>query len=173
MHFEVTPLLNEWTQIILNHVRSLPLIGTLLLLIIFDIITGISAAWYSSTVNSSTSFRGMIKKANMLFYVSFGGIIQQQLLPQFPIASLIAGAFICNEIISILENAAMMGIQLPDEVTKRLLKYNASKAASVKMVVPVIPVPHPSETTIHTTAQVSVAPVVAEIPIPQEPASKL
>jgi len=92
---------------------------------IIDYVTGLFAAKYrNENVNSYKGLRGITKKVCMWLLVVVGFIVDQLLAyasgvigVQNPftylVACIVALWIICNEIISILENIADIGVQMP------------------------------------------------------------
>lgn len=92
---------------------------------IIDYVTGLFAAKYrNENVNSYKGLRGITKKVCMWLLVVVGFIIDQLLAYaadvvgianpfSYLIACIVALWIICNEIISILENIADIGVQMP------------------------------------------------------------
>lgn len=100
---------------------------TLLILMIFDYITGlILAAVFKKSKKSETGalesnicFKGLIKKIMMLVLVAVGYRIDLLIGIPYVRDGLIL-AFCINEIISITENAGLMGIPLPEVINNAI-----------------------------------------------------
>ena len=73
----------------------------------------------SGTLSSKAGFRGLVKKGVMLMMVLVGVRLDVFLGLTFFRDSVII-AFLTNELISILENAALMGIPVPNALQKAL-----------------------------------------------------
>ena len=98
---------------------------TLVTLNVIDYGTGLAAAKYrDQKISSYKGFRGIVKKICMWLLVGIGAIIDMLItygaehagivLPfGYAVASLVAVWLICNEIISILENMADIGVDYP------------------------------------------------------------
>lgn len=112
---------------------------------IIDYVTGLMAGEKrGEKINSYKSIRGIIKKVCMWLLVCVGAIIDQLLLYasanagvsihfNFLIASLVAIWIIANEIISILENIADIGVELPPfllPLMKNIKKQTENKMES-------------------------------------------
>lgn len=98
-------------------------IATLLIFMTIDFITGLIVAgvFHKSkksehgSLKSSESFKGLYKKSAVLFFVMIGTRID--ILMGFDyIRNSICIAFIINELISITENAGLMGVHIPKVV---------------------------------------------------------
>lgn len=98
------------------------LLAALILLIITDFITGILKAIYNKELNSKMSYKGIVKKVYMLFIVLLANTIQISISPEVPVREIVITFFICNEGISVLENAALTGIPIPNKIKDLLLQ---------------------------------------------------
>lgn len=112
---------------------------------LLDYITGLLAAKYrEQDIKSDVGLRGIVKKVCMWLLVVVGAIVDQLLVYSveivgiaspftFLIACVVAIWIICNEIISILENIADIGVDLPPFLEKivRLLKNQVEDKADI------------------------------------------
>jgi toxin secretion/phage lysis holin len=91
-------------------------VQALLILMVADLVTGLIAAAVEGTVSSVASGRGLAKKADALILVMLTAWLSINLHAYlgegFPGADAVAGAFILTEVISILENAKRVGVNL-------------------------------------------------------------
>ncbi|MFZ2538160.1 MAG: phage holin family protein [Oscillospiraceae bacterium] len=97
---------------------------------ITDYITGLMAAPYrDEKISSHIGFRGILKKICMWLLVLVGFGIDQLIVYlvttaginvpfNFLVASMVAIWLLCNELISILENIADIGVKLPPFLTR-------------------------------------------------------
>lgn len=99
------------------------LLTVLLLLNIFDYVTGVAANW--GQISSKVGFKGIVKKGLIWIWVAIANLIYIVLLDQglsigqvIPDAVVIA--FIINEIVSIAENSAKLGVSIPEPIQKAL-----------------------------------------------------
>lgn len=99
------------------------LLTVLLLLNIFDYVTGVAANW--GQISSKVGFKGIVKKGLIWIWVAIANLIYIVLLDQglsigqvIPDAVVIA--FIINEIVSIAENSAKLGVNIPEPIQKAL-----------------------------------------------------
>ena len=96
-------------------------LSSLLFLMVIDIIIGVvksilckSDKSVSGGLNSRSMFEGGIKKVLVLILIAVGTILDKVIAPDNTyIRSAIAGYYIGNEMISILENIGACGIPLP------------------------------------------------------------
>ena len=94
---------------------------SLVILMLIDIVVGLAKSIMqrsdkskSGGLNSASMFRGGIKKMLILLLVALGALLDQVISPEeMYIRSAVAGYYIANESLSILENAAACGIPLP------------------------------------------------------------
>ena len=95
------------------------LLNTLIILMIFDYITGILKGYFLKELKSKIGFWGIVKKFVILIIVSTSHIISNISNPQLPLRDVVIIFFISNEGISILENAAVF-ITIPEQLKKAL-----------------------------------------------------
>ena len=106
------------------------LLTVLLVLNALDFITGMAANW--GTINSKRGYQGVIKKGMMWVWIVVANLIYLVLLDQgFTVGQIIPDAvvilFILNEIISLGENSAKLGLDMPGPVKHALEIFNTPK----------------------------------------------
>lgn len=102
-------------------------LATLLIFIIIDYVTGILVATIFTNspktenggVSSKVGFAGIAKKI-MIFLIVWVGYRLDLALGVDYIKNAVVIAYIVNELISITENAGLMGVPLPSVITKAL-----------------------------------------------------
>ena len=82
------------------------ILKALVTLVILDYVTGIIKAIYTKTLSSEVGFKGLLKKILILIVVATSYTIQCVLGDGIPIREIVITFFICNEGISLLENAS-------------------------------------------------------------------
>ena len=94
--------------------------GMLIALIVFmvlDYITGIMCAVLDKSLSSRVGFKGIFKKALILIMVGIANIVDMHVVGT---GSALRGAVICfylsNEGLSLLENAAYVGLPVPEKL---------------------------------------------------------
>lgn len=100
---------------------------TLLICMLIDCLTGIAvAAWFkkspkteSGTLSSNVGVKGLFKKIAMLFCVMLAQRIDLTLGTEY-IRTAATIAFIVNELLSIIENTGLMGVQWPPVMLKAI-----------------------------------------------------
>lgn len=90
---------------------------SLLLVILFDYITGLLSAIYNKEVSSKIGFKGIIKKIALLCGVALSVVIDNITGSSGVIRTGVIYFFVANEGISILENLAEMNIKMPKKVS--------------------------------------------------------
>ena len=94
--------------------------GLLYALIAFmtiDYITGVIVAIVQHVLSSEIGFKGIAKKVAILALVAVGHILDVHVLGGGAVCrSAVIGFYLANEGISILENAAMLGLPLPKKL---------------------------------------------------------
>ena len=104
-------------------------IMVLIVAMVIDYITGMSAAWYNSELSSKKGIKGIVKKISYLALVVVAMIIDwlisqglQQINVDFHysvfFAVLVTVWLIINELISVLENLSRMGVPIPNFLKK-------------------------------------------------------
>ncbi len=86
-------------------------------LMALDYITGIICAVSTKTLSSETGFRGLVKKLVILVIIAVGHLVDAYIIgtgSAFMTAVILF--FAANEGISILENAALLGLPVPEKL---------------------------------------------------------
>lgn len=109
---------------------------TLLIFMIIDFVTGIVCAGVfhksnkskTGALESRAGWKGLIRKGITLFIVVVANRLDVQLGTTY-IRDAVCIMFICNEAISIIENAGLMGVPIPNFLKEaiELLKSNTEK----------------------------------------------
>lgn len=111
---------------------------TLLIFMAIDYATGLITAGVfhkspkteTGTLESRAGFKGLCRKGVILLFVLIGYRLDLAVGTSY-IRDAVCIAFIANELISIVENAGLMGIPIPEAITNAidLLKNKTHKAA--------------------------------------------
>ncbi|MBO5389825.1 MAG: phage holin family protein [Lachnospiraceae bacterium] len=99
----------------------------LVILMVIDFVTGlmVGGVFHKSTktetgaLESRAGFKGICKKVTMLFFVMIGHGVDVELGVDY-IKTAVCIAFMVNEIISITENAGLMGVSVPEPITNAI-----------------------------------------------------
>lgn len=95
------------------------LFWALLAFMVLDYVTGIINAVISRTLSSEVGFKGLAKKFVILIFVAVGHIIDTYILGGTPaIMSAVMLFYLANEGISIIENAARLGLPVPKKLVE-------------------------------------------------------
>lgn len=90
---------------------------------ILDYVTGVISAYVRREISSSVGYRGIARKVFIMVLVAVGHILDTQVIGSGSVCrSAVAGFYISNEGISILENAARIGLPLPEKLRDILAK---------------------------------------------------
>lgn len=93
------------------------LIYSLIAFVLIDYLTGVMAAIVDRQLSSEIGFKGIFKKVSIFMLVAVGHIIDSKLLGSgTALRTAIIVFYTSNEGISILENAARMGLPIPKKV---------------------------------------------------------
>ncbi len=100
----------------------------LLVVIVLDVISGVIVAFNKKTLSADMAQLGIFKKGGELVLVGLAWYIQR-LLPgaDVPLAQTMAGFYIYVESLSVVENAATLGVPIPEFLRKALQKLNPDK----------------------------------------------
>ena len=104
----------------------------LLIAVILDYITGLIKAIYNKTLSSEIGYKGILKKVVVFIVVALSVLVDRVLTEYLlnsvgidfdtPFRTIVCVFFLCNEGISILENASLMGIRIPKKLKQALLQ---------------------------------------------------
>ena len=82
-----------------------------------DYVTGVIIAVINKKLSSAVGFRGLAKKFLILIFVAIGHIIDTYVIGGTPVVmSAVMLFYIANEGISIIENAAALGLPVPQKL---------------------------------------------------------
>ena len=103
------------------------MMSCLIILMTIDYLTGVAKAFIIEKVNSKAGFKGLLKKMVMICVIVLAYQIDLFVYTKFAIKSLTVGILISNEGLSILENASICGIPIPEKLKNMLEQYKDSK----------------------------------------------
>lgn len=98
---------------------------TLAVLMALDYITGVIKAVYTKRMSSEIGFNGILKKITVLTVVALANVVQVLLGGHVAIREIVIMFYIANEGISILENAAEILPNMPEELKDVLLQIRS------------------------------------------------
>jgi len=97
------------------------ILQALVAMMILDYITGVSAAFSTNRLDSKVGLQGIIRKVTMLLVVVMAGFLDLALGMQDPLLrTVVIMFFIANEGLSMLENAAAIGVPIPKRLVEAL-----------------------------------------------------
>lgn len=97
----------------------------LIIVVILDFISGIFKAFIQRKINSSMGIKGVFKKFCYFIVVAISIIVGNIINIGDTLKEIVTYSLIFNEIISILENCAEMGIKLPNALISSLEIFNS------------------------------------------------
>jgi toxin secretion/phage lysis holin len=98
-------------------VKFLDLLGLLMML---DIITGVTKAWKNNKLRSRSAWFGYIRKILVFVVVILANVVDQVLALNGVLTYGTVLFYVGNEALSIVENLAEIGIPVPDSIKDRL-----------------------------------------------------
>ena len=104
---------------------------TILLFAALDYFTGILKAVYKKELSSEIGFKGIVKKIMVFVVVAVAYNVQRMTGDTIPLREIVIVFFICNEALSILENAAEF-INIPQQLKDVLLQLRDKNEAKAK-----------------------------------------
>ena len=104
------------------------LIVVLVCMVTMDYLSGVTKAFVLGTVSSRTGFKGLLKKLMVFLLVGVGSIIDR-FIPSAngAVRSAVIMFYVANEGISILENAAEIGLPMPELLKNALAQLKDGK----------------------------------------------
>lgn len=112
--------------------RHYPLPALLILLQSIDVLFAGFYRCLTGEISSEISGRGMIRKVVMLTFVAVGAVVDQY-LGGGPWCAVIAAFFCYHELISVIENAALLGVPIPPAVLRMLAMFQDMASMSGKL----------------------------------------
>jgi len=97
------------------------ILKALVALVVLDYITGVLKGIATKTLSSSIGFKGLIKKIFIFIVVATGVIVQGVIGDSIPLREIVIIFFICNEGISLLENASEF-VPIPAKLKDTLIQ---------------------------------------------------
>lgn len=97
----------------------------LITFVVIDYVTGLMVAVLEKKLSSEVGFRGIFKKVLIFAFVGIGNIIDVYLLKNgSAIRTAVIFFYVSNEGISIIENAAKIGLPIPQKLKDILEQLN-------------------------------------------------
>ena len=106
------------------------LINALIALVALDYVTGVICAAANKRLSSEIGFKGLIKKAVIVALVAAAGVADKVIpATNQAVRAAVILFYIANEAISILENAAELGLPVPEKLKAVLIKTKGEDKA--------------------------------------------
>ena len=106
------------------------LINALIALVALDYVTGVICAAANKRLSSEIGFKGLIKKELIFALVAVAGVADKVIpATNQAIRAAVILFYIANEAISILENAAELGLPVPEKLKAVLIKTKGEDKA--------------------------------------------
>lgn len=99
-------------------------------LIVCDILSGLVVAFQQKRISSDVSRRGMARKAMMLIVVGTADLVGRLIGTDLPLAAAVAGFYCIHEAVSITENAAHVGLPVPQPLVDAIEKLKGPKSST-------------------------------------------
>lgn len=97
------------------------MLKALVALVILDYVTGVLKAIYTKTLSSAVGFKGLIRKIVIFIVVATAVIVQSVIGDAIPLREIVIIFFVCNEGISLLENASEF-VPIPTKLKDTLIQ---------------------------------------------------
>lgn len=97
------------------------ILKALVALVILDYITGVLKGFATKTLSSQIGFNGLVRKIMMFIVIATAVIIQTVIGDSIPLREIVIMFFICNEGISLLENASEF-VDIPEPLKDALIQ---------------------------------------------------
>lgn len=105
------------------------ILKALVVLIILDYITGVLKAIVTKTLSSAVGFIGLIRKIVIFIVVATAVTVQAVVGDAIPLREVVIIFFICNEGISLLENASEF-VPIPEKLKDTLIQLRDKDRAT-------------------------------------------
>jgi toxin secretion/phage lysis holin len=105
-----------------------PLLNLLLTAMLIDWITGSTASALTGKLSSKKGYKGIAKKIMLLAFVAVASIVDRALGEGTLIRDAAIFFYLFNEILSVVENAATMGLPIPPGFDKALAVLKSKSA---------------------------------------------
>lgn len=102
------------------------LLKAIVIVVVLDYITGIIKAVYQKQLSSQIGFRGLLKKVLIFIVITAANVVQWFAAEEIALREIVIMFFLSNEILSLLENAAIF-IPIPKELKNVLLQLRGEQ----------------------------------------------
>lgn len=102
------------------------LFRALLIMMALDYLTGLIKGYKKKNINSKTAYKGFWKKLVVLFIV-VAATQMDMILQNMGIRTLVLMFYVATEFLSIIENAATLGVPIPEKLKSSLEQCRENK----------------------------------------------
>ncbi len=102
------------------------LFRALLVMMALDYITGLIKGYKNKNINSKSAYKGFWKKIVILIIV-VGATQMDLILKDVGVRTLVLMFYVATEFLSIIENASVLGVPIPDKLKNALEQYRDNK----------------------------------------------
>lgn len=100
----------------------------LIIFVICDYLTGIMCAVYDKKLSSAVGFKGILKKILIFIMVGIGNVLDTKIISNGSVLrTAVIFFYLSNEGISLLENAAHLGLPIPQKLKDVLKQLKEDK----------------------------------------------
>lgn len=114
-----------------------PTLTTLFWLMLLDLLSGMVIGFKSKKLSSSRGYDGIKKKAMMWILLGGAHLSDRVINVGFDFEEALGVYFIINEMLSLIENSALLGVPFPPYIIETLMKLKASPPATTSVPVTV------------------------------------
>jgi toxin secretion/phage lysis holin len=105
------------------------ILNALIILVILDYVTGVLKGISTKTLSSEIGFKGLIRKIVIFIVVACAVVIQSVIGDSIPLREIVIIFFVCNEGISLLENASEF-VPIPKKLKDTLIQLRDKNGGS-------------------------------------------
>lgn len=100
----------------------------LIIFVVCDYLTGIMCAVYDKKLSSAVGFKGILKKVLIFIMVGIGNVLDTKIIGNGSVLrTAVIFFYVSNEGISLLENAAHLGLPIPQKLKDVLKQLKEDK----------------------------------------------
>lgn len=118
--YYLAAIYTSWITFIIWLVGGFDLLAKCLLALMFlDYLTGLWVGYKMQNLNSKRAFKGLRKKL-LILVILCGASLMHKLVPDLGFRTLVGMFYCATELLSIIENAAKVGVPIPKKLKKAL-----------------------------------------------------
>lgn len=96
------------------------LINTIIIFMILDYVSGMSASWLTKSWSSEIGYKGLLKKGMIIVMIIMSVRLDSILGDEMLFRNVVTFFYISNEGISIIENCVKLGLPIPTKIKNAL-----------------------------------------------------